>query len=56
MRLPMQDHRIDCPSDIVDRCIPFQGQVSRLRIDLDFANVAAVGKSSLLEEVIGDGG
>ena len=50
--LALEDHWIDRPSYIVDGCVANNVRRSRLGIDLDLADVAAVRKAADLEDLV----
>ena len=52
MGLAVQDHRIDRPTDIVDRGIADDLNRTRFRIDLDFANLRAVGETCDRQDLV----
>src|SRR5271165_1099486 len=56
MRLTMQDQWIDGAPDIVDRSVSHDFKRACIGIDLDFADLRAVGEAGNWERLIGDGG
>ena len=47
MRLAVNDERVDGPADIVDCCIANQFECAGLAIDLNLADMRALGKAQL---------
>ena len=56
MGLAVQDHRVDRATDIVDRGIADDLDGTGLGIDLDLADLRAVGKTGDGERLVGDAG
>ena len=52
MGLAVHDHRVDSATDIVDRGITHQIEASGLRIDLDLADMRAIGKAKLQNRLV----
>jgi hypothetical protein len=53
MGLPVHDHRIDAPSDIIDRCIALYLDRTSLGIDFALAYRASIGKDRVVHFVDG---
>ena len=56
MRLTVQDHRIDGAPDIINCSIADDLHLVCVGIDLDFADLGAVGEAGNWKRLIGDGG
>ena len=56
MRLAVQDQRIDRAADIVDRGIADDLDLAGIGIDLDLADLRAIGKARDRQGLVGDAG
>ena len=56
LRLAVQDQRIDRAPDIIDGGIADDRDMAGLGIDLDLADLRAVGKARDRQGLVGDGG
>src|ERR1700680_3524543 len=56
MNLALDDHRINVAPDIVDGGILHDFDDTGVRIDLDLADMAAIGKAGYVDDLVGFGG
>ena len=56
MDLAVDDQRIDGAADVVDRAVAHDLDGAGLRIDLDFADMGAVGEARFVDGLVGERG